>query len=38
MKVFGYSLFTVFLFAAIFVIGAKYGSGIVAKIPLVNSL
>lgn len=38
MRLFGFSLFTLLMFALIFVIGAKYGSGIVAKIPIVNSL
>lgn len=38
MKVFGFSLLTLLLFFVFFVVGAKYGGGIVAKIPLVNKL
>jgi hypothetical protein len=38
MKIFGFSLLTLFLFFVFFVIGAKYGAGVVAKIPLISSL
>ena len=38
MKVFGISFMTLLLFFAIFVVGAKWGGGIVSQIPLVNSL
>lgn len=38
MKVFGFSLLTLLLFFVFFVIGAKYGAGVVAKIPLVNRI
>jgi hypothetical protein len=38
MKVFGYSLLTLFLFFVFFVVGAKWGSGIVSQIPGLNSL
>lgn len=38
MKIFGVSLITLLLFFAIFVVGAKWGGGIVSQIPLVNSL
>lgn len=38
MRIFGYSIFTLILFAVIFIIGAKWGGGIVSQIPIVNSL
>lgn len=38
MKVFGYSVATIALFAVVFIVGAKWGGGIVSQIPIVNSL
>lgn len=38
MKIFGFSLLTLLLFFVFFVVGAKYGAGVVAKIPLINKL
>jgi len=38
MKIFGVSLLTLLIVFVAFVIGAKYGSGLVAQIPLINSL
>ena len=36
MKVFGVSLLTLIIVFAAFVIGAKYGTGVVSKIPLIG--
>lgn len=38
MKVFGVSLLTLLLFFAVFVVGAKWGGGIVSQIPGINQL
>jgi hypothetical protein len=38
MKVFGVSVLTLVLFAAVFVVGAKWGTGIVSQIPGINQL
>lgn len=38
MKIFGVSILTLLLFIVVFIIGAKWGQGIVSSIPVINNL